>query len=120
MRTLFIVAMSKVNEHEGQEFDFIIEVPDEPTTESIGELGNRIRNRIRALNEEQLADKVENPKVSVNLDAASPFNAMLINLKILMKDEEGVDVVLDYPHDEELTEIKDSETQEVIDKLNKG
>lgn len=120
MRTLFIVAMAKVNEHEDEEYDYIIEVPDEPTTETIGELGNRIRTRIRALNEEQIADKVENPKVSVNLDAASPFNAMLINLKIMMKDEENVDVVLDYPHEEELS-ASDPEAQEVIDKLdNKG
>ena len=117
MRTLFIVAMSKVKEHEDEEYDYIIQVPDEPTTENIGELGNRVRCRIRALNEEQLADGETEPVVSVNLDAASPFNAMLINLKILMGGEENVNVSLDYPHEEELT-TDDAEAQEVIDKLN--
>jgi len=117
MRTLFIVAMSKVAEHEDEEYDYIIQVLDEPTTESIGELGNRIRCRIRALNEEQKADGETEPVVSVKLDAASPFNAMLINLKIIMGDEEDVTVSLDYPHEEELTS-GDTEAQEVIDKLD--
>ena len=112
MRTLFVVAMCNVNNHEGEEYDYILEVDDEPTTTTIGELANRIRTRIRALNEEQIAEGVEDPKVSVNLDAASPFNAMLINL------EEGVDVVLAYPHDEKLT-TDDPEAREVIDKLDK-
>ena len=118
MRTLFIVAMSKVVKHEDEEYDYIIQVPDEPTTENIGELGNRIRCRIRALNEEQLADGETEPVVSVKLDGASPFNAMLINLKILMKDEENVQVSLDYPHEEEL-ESDDDEARELINRLDK-
>ena len=69
-------------------------------------------------NEEQLADEEAEPVVSVNLDAASPFNAMLINLKILMGEEENVTVSLDYPHEEELT-TDDPEAQDVIDRLNK-
>jgi hypothetical protein len=118
MRTLFVVAMSNVVDHENEEYDFIIQVPDEPTTDNIGEFADRIRGRIRALNEEQLADKEENPVVSVNLAAASPFNAMLINLKILMADEENVTVSLDYPHEEEGRTIDDPEAQALIDKLD--
>ena len=115
---MFIVAMSRVQAHEDEEYDYIIQVPDEPTTENIGELGNRVRCRIRALNEEQLTDGETEPVVSVNLDAASPFNAMLINLRILMDGEENVKIILDYPHDEEL-ETGDSEAQKVIDRLEK-
>lgn len=117
---MFIVSSRKVNDHAGEEYDYIIEVEDQPTTETIREQGARIRNRIRALNEEQKAAGVEDPIVSVNLDAASPFNAMLINLKILMGQEEGVKVSLDYPH-EEMPTINDSETREVMEKLdNRG
>ena len=71
-RTLFIVALSKVAEHENEEYDFIIQVPDEPTTENIGEFADRFRQRIRELNEDQLAEEEESPVVSVNLAAASP------------------------------------------------
>ena len=113
MKSMFVCAESKVNEHIGEEYDYILEVTDSPTTENIQEFGDRIRNRIRALWVEQDG---EDKAVTVNLHGPSPYNAMLINLKILMKEEEGIEVTLDYPH-EEVRGTSDPETLEVISKL---
>lgn len=113
MKSMFICAENKVNDHVGEEYDYILEVEDGPTTENVQEIADRIRNRIRALWNEQEGDE---RKVSVNLHGPSPYNAMLINLKILMKDEENIDVSLDYPH-EEVRTTQDPETLEVLDKL---
>ena len=114
MKTMFICVESKVNDHVGEEYDYILEVEDVPTTENIQELGNRIRGRIRALWEEQ--KDAEERLVTVNLHGPSPYNAMLINLKIIMKEEEGIELKLDYPH-EEVRTSSDPETVEVMGKL---
>ena len=113
MKTMFICAESKVNEHVGEEYDYILEVEDAPTTENIQEIADRIRCRIRALWNKQEGDE---RLISVNLHGPSPYNAMLINLKIIMKEEEGIELKLDYPH-EEVRTSSDPETIEVMDKL---
>jgi len=113
MKSMFICVDSKVNEHVGEEYDYILEVEDSPTTENIQEIADRVRGRIRALwNEQESEDK----EVSVNLHGPSPYNAMLINLKIIMKQDEDIEVSLVYPH-EELRTTEDPETVEVLGKL---
>jgi len=114
MKTMFVCAEGKTNEHVGEEYDYILEVPDAPTTENIQETADRIRTRIRSLWMEQ--DGEDGRGVSVNLHGPSPYNAMLINLKILMDKDEGIEVSLDYPH-EEVRTTSDPETNEVLDKL---
>jgi len=113
MKTMFICVEDKINEHVGEEYDYILEVDGAPTTENIQEIADRIRGRIRALwNEQEGDDRV----VSLKLHGPSPYNAMLMNLKIIMKQEEGIELVLDYPH-EEFRTTEDPETKEVIGKL---
>lgn len=114
MKTMFVCAESKVNEHVGEEYDYILEVADAPTTENIQEIANRIRNRIRALWVEQEGE--DERGVSINLHGPTPYNAMLINLKILMQDEEDIELTLAYPH-EEVRTSSDPETLEIIEKL---
>ena len=118
MKTMFVVSEKKTDEHVGEEYDYILEVADQPTTAGIQEDANRIRNRIRSLWMEQTEAKEPNPQVSVKLHGASPYNAMLINLKIMMMEEENIEIVLDYPH-EEVRTTDDEETNEVLNKLDK-
>ena len=116
MKLLFVVSERLVNNHVGEEYDCILEVEHQPTVETIGEWANKIRNQIRFLWAEQKNDK--DKRVVVNLDAASPFNAMLINLKIIMKAEEGIEIELAYLKDN-TREIRDRETLEVLKKLER-
>lgn len=115
MRTLFVVSEKKVEKHVGEEYDSILEVEHQPTTDVIQELFNRVRNRIRKLWHEQ-SDSDPDRKVVVHLDAASPFNVMLIDLRLVMGESEGIKVELPYLANVE-REINDPEVKEVIAKL---
>lgn len=120
MKTFLVVSDRKIQDHMGEEWDDYIEVPHQPTTDVIQEWANRIRGRIRKLwnedatSEDEPRDEGDPQEVHVYLDAASPFNAMLINLQIIMKTEE--DIVVELPYNEE-QDITDSETLETIAKL---
>jgi hypothetical protein len=122
MRTMIVVASGSINDHAGEEYDAIVEVEDQPTTDTIAEWADRIRNTIRRLWKEEVGtddnvNAVANPGVSVSLHAASPFNAMLINLQILMEKDEGIVVILPYLESTVRT-TTDSETLGVIEKLD--
>ena len=94
MKTMFVCSELVINDHVGEEFDDILEVADQPTTENIDEYHNRIRGRIRKLwVDDEGADE---RRVDISLDAASPYNAMLQNLRIIMKDAEGIEIGLPY------------------------
>jgi len=89
MKTLFIVSERRTNDHVGEEYDYILEVDDQPTTETIGEIADRIRTRIRSLWMEQPNcdadhETAEPKSVVCTVDGASPYRAMLINLQVLM------------------------------------
>ncbi len=125
MKTFIVLAENKVNDHAGENYDSILEVENMPLAEpvagmSIGitEWTNRIRGRIRGLWEEDKADEERegDPVVSIYLDAASPFNAMLIDLQIVMMDDEKIKIELPYL-DTAIRTTEDAEANEVIDKL---
>ena len=94
MKTMFVCSELKINDHVGEEYDDLLEVTDQPTTKNIDEYHNRIRGRIRKLWHED--EGSEDRQVDVYLDAASPYNAMLQNLRVIMKDAEGIEVGLPY------------------------
>jgi hypothetical protein len=114
MKTLFVCAKRNVDRHDGEEYDDILEVEDQPTTETIQDWANRMMDHIRKLN---VADAGSADRgVSVFLDAASPYNAMLINLQILMKANEGIRIELPYLKSTVPT-TDDPEAVKVIEKL---
>lgn len=122
MKTLFVCASGKINNHVGEEYDSIMEVQDQPTTENISDWANRIRCKIRALWMEEVKFDdpnavIVNPKVVCYLDGPTPYNAILNNLKIIMKAEENVDI--DLPYMENIKrEVTDEETIELLKKLD--
>ena len=136
MKTFLIVAKSKWNDHADEEYDSILEVDDEVISEHgadgygrsltpIHEWHNRVRGRVRKLWHEdatpELADREEDDpqEVHVWLDAASPFNAMLIDLRIVLEKEEGIIVELPYLGDDDGIPITtDPETLELMEKLD--
>jgi len=123
MKTLFVCSETNINDHVGEEYDSILEVPNSPTTETIQEISNRLRNRIRGLwvedkTPEGATREVDDPQcVAVYLSGPSPYNVMLQNLKIMMRGEESIEVELPYLDDMPERFI-DEETQEVIDRLD--
>ena len=119
MKTLFICSDKKINSHVGEEYDCILEVQDQPTTETILEHANRIRGRIRSLWMEQIQAKDSDPKVICHLDGASPYNAMLLNLQIIMKADEGIVIELPYLANIKV-QVPDKETLDLLNKLDAG
>ena len=116
MKTLFVVSEKKVEDHVGEEYDSILEVDDQPTTETIQELANRVRGRIRKLWMEQGDDEPDR-RVVVSLDAATPYNTMLIDLQLILKEAESIVVELPYLENMDM-EVHDSEAKELLDKLD--
>jgi len=137
MKTFLIVAKRNWDDHVGEEYDSIMEVDNEVISERgedgygshltpISEWHDRIRGRIRKLWNEDATPEDEprdedNPQVvEIYLNAASPFNAMLIDLQIVMKKEEGIIVELPYLGDSDgVPTTTDSETLELFKKLDK-
>jgi len=114
MKTLFVVSEKKVDDHVGEEYDYILQVDDEPTTDNIQELANRVRTKIRSLWMEQEED--DDRRVVCHLDAASPFNAMLIDLQLILNEEE--DIVIELPYLPEGERIPgDPEARALIEKI---
>lgn len=134
MKTMFICASSNIEYHVGEEYDEIIEVNDEVISERgedgygadltpIREWHNRIRNRIRkAWNEDATPEGAtreegDEQEVHIWLDAASPFNAMLIDLQIIMKAEEGI--IIKLPYLGEGGTVRTTTDPEALELLNK-
>jgi hypothetical protein len=119
MKSLFVLSEKRVNEHAGEEYDSIMEVVDDITTENIPFYANKIMAEIRALWENEIGDPsltVENPKVMVYLDAAPAFAAMLVNLKIIMFAQEKIIIDLPWDTPVDATQL-DAESQAVLKKL---
>ena len=118
MRTILVVDERKINKHVGENYDIIVEVAHQPTTETIQKWGDQVMNAIRSLWHEQVKLSEIDPKVSINLDAASPFNAMLKNLKIIMGADENIIIELPYlPPEVEGDKIDDAEAAELLRRL---
>jgi len=119
MKSLFVCSERNVDSHVGEWYDSILEVSDQPNKSNIEIHAREIRKRIRDLwEEDKNDDEVEIPSVSVYLHAASPFNAMLIDYRIVMEKEEGISVNLPYMESEMRT-TEDPEANRVIKMLNK-
>ena len=116
MKTLFVCSVARVNFHVGEEYDDILEVEHQPTTATIRDWADRLRGRIRKLWMEQ-SEADPDRGVSVSLDAASPFNNILINLQILMESEEGIRIELPYREGSEHV-TSDPEARELMAKLD--
>ena len=128
MKTFLIVAERNYDDHIGEEYDSILEVDNEVISghgddnygshlTPISEWHKRIRGRIRKLWHEDDAPD-EEKGVHIYLDAASPFNAMLIDLQIVMNQEEGILIELPYLGEEgAVTKTTDPETLRVIEAL---
>ena len=119
MRTIFVVASGNVNRHAGEEYDTIIEVPDEPTVDTIQTHAEQVMAGIKALWKQQ----IDNPQIGGNkvvayLDAASPFLAMLLNLQIILKAQDGIEIDMPWYTPPDLQAL-DSESKAILDKLEK-
>jgi len=86
--------------------------------DSIEEIAVNVRQKIRQLWQQDVDDKERDgePVVHAFLDAASPFNAMLIDYQIVLRDE-GVKLELPYLETTERT-TQDPEAQELLAKLD--
>jgi Ni,Fe-hydrogenase III small subunit len=117
MKSMIVVSESSINQHVGEEYDIIVEVPYEPTTENIQACADKVMRGIKELWAQEVADKVPAPKIVVHLDAATPFGVVLENLQIILKAESGIIIDLPWckPTD---VEALDSESREVLSKLD--
>jgi hypothetical protein len=136
MKTFLIVSKRNYEDHVGEEYDSVLEVDNEVISghgeegygeklTPISEWHNRVRGRIRKLWNEDATpegatrEEGDDQEVEVYLDAASPFNAMLIDLREVMSKEEEIVVVLAYLEEgEEFTTTEDPETLELLEKLD--
>ena len=117
MKSLFICSGKKINNHIGEEYDSILEVIDQPTTENIAEYANRIRDRIRSVWMEQIKANDPDPKVVCHLDGPTPYNGILNNLQIIMREEEKIVIELPYMVNLKM-EVTDPEALSILAKLD--
>ena len=119
MKSLFVCSTRKINDHVGEYYDDIFEVPHQPVSSQITEHASEVRERIRQLWRQDVNDESREgePVVHVFLDGASPYNAMLIDYQIVMSKEESIRVELPYL-ETTLATTSDREAQEVIRKLD--
>ena len=123
MKSLFICSERKINYHVGEYYDDVIEVPHQPTSKIIEEVAKAVRHSIQNLWKEDVEDeeRVGEPCVEAHLDAASPFNAMLIDYQIVMEKKEGIKIELAYLDSTKRTITNDEEANKLIEKLdNRG
>lgn len=119
MKTFFICSTKKIQSHVGEEYDSILEVEDQPTTNTIQDWANRIMGRVRTLWHEQKQANDADPKVVCHLDGPTPYHAILVNLQIRMKADESITIELPYLANFP-TEVTDKETLELLEKLDSG
>lgn len=118
MKSLFVVDERNINKHVGENYDEIIEVEHQPTTETIQKWADTVMSAIRALWHEQVKAGDPNPGITVNLDAASPFNLMLQNLQIIMGQDEKIIIELAYlPPEMRVRQTDDKEAAELLKRL---
>jgi len=98
MKTLFIVGQNRVDSHAGETYDYILEVEDAPLTTEIQEIADRVRTRLRSLWMEQVkpqeGEPDPNPRLVCTLDAHPVFRAMLVDLQLILREEENIEIEL--------------------------
>jgi hypothetical protein len=121
MKSLIICSERKINYHVGEFYHDVIEVPHQPTSQVIEEIAKTVRQSIRDLWKADVEDKEREgePVVEAYLDAASPFNAMLIDYQIVMDKEEDIKLELPYLEGKtKRTTTSDAEATKLIEKLD--
>ena len=114
-KTLFVCASLRINAHAGESYDEILEVENSPTTATIDRWGAAIMKSIRTLSQQDKAAGGDGV-VRAFLDGVSPYNLILMNLQIILKKEEGIDIELPYlPPD--MYKVEDPETKELLNKI---
>jgi hypothetical protein len=119
MKSIIIVSERKINDHVGEYYDDIIEVPHQPTAKTIETVAKQVRESIVKLWKEDQEDleRTEEPRIEAHLDAASPFNAMLIDYQLVLSEAEGIKLELPYLDSTERKTCSDREANELIEKL---
>jgi len=119
MKTIIICSERKINDHVGEYYDVIVEVPHQPVTDDIEGIAKDVREKICNLWKQDIedAEREGEPCVQAHLDAASPFNAMLIDYQVVLGNENGIKLELPYLETTERT-TQDKEAQELIKKLD--
>lgn len=92
MKTLFIGTEKSALRHENEEYDEILWVKDDISTQNIQSYIPRIKDAIRLTNSHHKPDE-EDKKVYVYIDAPSPFYWICQNLQMEMENNEKINVV---------------------------
>jgi len=115
MKTFFVCAESAIENHVGEDYDDILEVSNQPTSPEMEEWANRVMSRIRRLHADDVESTETERVVSIWLDASGVFNAMLIDLQVLMKERENINIELPYL-DSQDNEIKSEDLRKILNK----
>ncbi len=83
--TIFIVGKSQYENHIGEDFDFIHEVPDQLCYDSLPEHTLLLRGVIRS------AWYDFSKEISIVMDCDPSWNVLIDDLRITMKEEEGIE-----------------------------
>ena len=119
MKSMFVVSEAFNNQHIGEEYDVIVEVVNEPTTENIQVYADQVMAKIKELWEMEINtpySDVSERKVVIHLHAAPPFAAMLVNLQIILKAQSGIIIDLPWEKAPDVQQL-DAESREVLRKL---
>ena len=117
MKTMIVVSELRMEKHVGEEYDGILTVVHEPTTANIQDYALSVMNMIRELWQQDVG--MNDPRVVVYLDAAVPFAAMLVNLQIILRDQEGIMIDLPWEKSPNVEEL-DAESRDILRKLEQG
>jgi hypothetical protein len=119
MKSIIIVSERKINDHVGEYYDEIIEVAHQPTAKTIETVAKKVKESIIKLWDEDQKDleRTDEPRIEAYLDAASPFNAMLIDYQLVLKEAKGIQLELPYLDSTERKTCSDREANELIEKL---
>lgn len=118
MKTMAVIAEARQNVHAGEEYDVIMIVSNVPTVDTIDRWADLITREVRNLFQQDRNANGDG-KIVVTLDGPSAYNAILMNLQIILKESEGI--VIDLPYlGEDFFKIEDTESRELLEKLEKG
>jgi hypothetical protein len=117
-KTMAVIAEVRQNAHAGEEYDVIMIVENVPTVDTIDRWADLITREVRNLFQQDRNANGDG-KIAVTLDGPSAYNAILMNLQIILKQSEGIEIALPYLG-EDFFKIEDVESRELLEKLGKG
>lgn len=116
MKTLFVCASDKINQHVGEEYDAVIEVNSCPTTENVDPDAQRIMDAAVGL-WDSMDGKDNDRRVVCTLHGPNVFLLILLNLEIILKKEKGIVLDLSGIQKDVDVEVKDQEAIDLLKKL---